>query len=383
MAEAIEIASNPKPRFKAVKHAPKPKQKNDGNLYMFFGVNHLVPQQHEFFKELAEEGRKDTTTGPRSDFIALESFWAGGPESPSPKDLDAKIKSRSDEALSHCQFDQTKPVENYIKTGDPDTYWYLHKCINNFPPVKLYGIDKMIMDILDTARNSQTDDNPSQTYRFFPADLSPVTQIEYAGIFPNIISMEARESFSAEYLRAKLAGKPSPNSPPFKTKQAYKEYLKANARQTHALNSLPKDEIALRALFESARKSGNVIFGLAGIQAYLAKQVEEFKSSNTGKAGYIMWGSSHVEKFGSPKYVSKNDRSLSIILNGGRYDPDLSFDKVIRDMGLEDQMFAWILPSGTRDADVIIHLPINGSDPINAEPPPSFLEPKGAITYLR
>ncbi|MCX5750706.1 MAG: hypothetical protein NT099_03410 [Candidatus Saganbacteria bacterium] len=77
---------------------------------------------------------------------------------------------------------------------------------------------------------------------------------------------------------------------------------------------------------------------------------------------FWLWGNSHVEKHRIPFFLHRaypGAKVVSVVLNGGRFNPSYSFDRVLKKLGWLDRAFILRL-DGFREADYVIHLPTYG-----------------------
>jgi hypothetical protein len=135
---------------------------------------------------------------------------------------------------------------------------------------------------------------------------------------------------------------------------------------------------------DEAERAGQIVAGWEAVQAWLQDRIERFRAGGGGRVLLSQWGSTHVEKGGLRRFLRPQDQSVCVILNGGRFDTRLAFDRIVREKGWEARTFAWILPAQTRDADVVIHLPDSGGVPLEyLESTGSGLEHDGVVTRFR
>ncbi|MCX5750709.1 MAG: hypothetical protein NT099_03425 [Candidatus Saganbacteria bacterium] len=361
---------------------------DDFNLYFFFGVNHAIPEQHLFFNELLVKGR-DALMLDGVQVVSMESFQFG---EQSPKSVQDAIVTAGNKAATvkgnECDYDLQGYIDSYMQTGNQQVLSFLGTCLTINPPYKPQGqiIEPILLQSLMIASGNYIEPGAtSYHYDFYAADLyyKKQKEIETAG-FARHQLLEIRDYNAVQFLLAKLFGKSDPVIEVPHTPAAFQMFLGQRVERGKSYVPLPKDVEQVKAMFAQAIKDGKVIFGEKNIYVYLQGIVGNFRKQSTGKVVMAEWGSSHVEKEGLPKYLPAKEQSLSIIITGGAYDTKLIFDEVVREMGLENEMFVWVLPDGVRDADIIVHLPVSKGKKIEyIKQPPNGFEPQGVVTRLR
>jgi hypothetical protein len=362
-------------------------QSPDPNLYVFFGINHFIPEQQEFFNELLTEG-DDSIRLNNVDAVSSEYFWFDQVATSFWKRLDPGIKQHKPEVLQKCGYDLQYPITRYIESGEDSYLWFLSECLMKYPPEKSTDVIDLVAKALVLARLARINQYP---YAFYAADLSAEEQQKLNTRFHAWELMEIREYNAIKHLRSLLGAWPQKQ---FRTEtplnnQEAASFVSKRAGTRTAYRALPQDREQLKTMFLSAKAEGKVIFGIPQIYAYLQNLINTFKDKTgpkgRGKVVFSLWGSSHVEKKGLPKYLPPKTLSLSVILNGGKHDTRSIFDAVIEELGLSGQAFIWVLPGDTRDADLIIHLPTDAGSKLEyrKEPPLEGFDPQGVVTILR
>jgi hypothetical protein len=358
---------------------------SDANLYFFVGVNHAVLGQQDLFNDLFVKG-KDGMRLEGVQVISMESFWFGKGSGRAIEDVLQQTAGRVERAKEECAYDLQGYITYYLQTGNSQASRFLETCLSLYPPYKPEGMEKMMLQVLAIAGGKYPEpDSPKHTYEFYAGDLYYRQQqaLLDEGFLRHQL-MEIRDYNAIQYLRAKVSGKGNPIIEAPHTPAAFKQFLEKRVEREKAYTPLPDDKEQLKAMLGKAIEKGEVLFGLANIYAYLQKIIDDFRKGSKGKVVMAEWGSAHVEKLGLPKFLPKKEQAVSIILTGGAHDTKLLFDQVVREMGMEDKTFIWILPDETREANVVIHLPNPHKETLEyMKQPPNGLYPKGVVTRFR
>ena len=356
---------------------------SQSNLYIFVGVNHYVPEQHQLFNEFLIKGNDDLVVK-GIDLIVSESFWTGGKGKSTTGMLDyiRKVKTLGSQ---ECFGDLQDIIDYYLKTGDSNVLPYLKDCVRREPFRKLFDMEDIDIETLRIVRNSYVDSDPDHSYDFLAGELSYRIQSDLLGFIDRLELLEIRDYNSLRFIRARLQGKTAlaPEVPTPKDK--VNTFIKERVKRTQKYKALPKDEKALEEMLIKAKGEGRIIWGVKDIYAHVQGLINDHKGQSKGKVILSKWGSSHTEKEGIEKYLDKNDRSFNIIMNGGAHDTTLVFDKVVKRLGWEGKTFAWGVGENVRDADLIIHIGVNPErEPLKYRKTPSeFFDPEGVVLHLR
>ncbi len=362
--------------------AKRPDSTQD-NFYIFVGVNHYVPEQHQLFNEFLVLGN-DNLKVKGIDLIVSESFWTGGKGKSTTQMLDYinKVKTLGNQ---HCFGDLQRIIDHYLKTGDSTVLPYLKDCVRREPFRKFFDVEDIDIESLKIVRRSYGDSDPDHSYDFLAGDLSYRIQSDLLGFVNRLQLIEIRDYNSVRFAQMRLQGNPKLTPEVPTSQDNVNAFIKDRIKRTQKYKALPKDEKALEELLVKAKGQGRIIWGTKNIYAHVQNLINEHKGQSKGKVILSKWGSLHTEKEGIEKYLDKNDRSFYIVMSGGAYDTTLVFDKVVRKLGWEDKTFAWLAGENVRDADVIIHLPVNPErEPLKyGKTPTGFYDPVGVVLHLR
>jgi len=355
---------------------------SQGDLYIFVGVNHYVPEQHQFFNEFLVLGN-DNLKVEGIDLIVSESFWTGEKDKSASQMLDyiGKVKTLGSQ---HCFGDLQGIIDYYLRTGDSKVLPYLKDCVRREPFRKLFNVEDIDIEGLKIVRGSYGDNDP-HSYDILAGDLSYQIQSDLLSFINRLQLLEIRDYNSIRFIKRRLQGnsKLTPEIPA--PKDNVNTFVKNRITRAKRYRALPKDEKALEEMIIKAKNAGKIIWGIKNIYTYIQGKISDNKRKSKGKVILSKWGHSHTEKEGIEKYLGKNDRSFYIVMNGGASDTTLVFDKVIKKLGWEGKTFAWLVGENIRDADLIIHLPVDpGREPLKYEKTPSeFFDPEGVVLHLR
>ena len=366
----------------ASKPIVKSPDSSQSNFYIFVGVNHYVPEQHQLFNEFLVLG-KDNLMVKGIDLIVSESFWAGEKSKSTTQMLDyiSKIKALGSQ---DCFGDLQSIIDHYLKTGDSTVLPYLKDCVRREPFRKFFDVEDIDIESLKIVRGSYGDSDP-HNYDILAGDLSYQIQSDLLGFIGRLQLIEIRDYNSIRFTKMRLQGnsKLTPEVPT--PKDNVNTFIKERIKRTQKYKALPKNEKALEEMLVKAKGEGRIIWGVKDIYTYLQGVIDDNKGQSKGKVILSKWGSLHTEKEGIEKYLGKNDKSFYIVMNGGAHDTTLVFDKVVRKLGWEGKTFAWLVGENVRDADLIIHLPVNPErEPLKyGKTPTGFYDPVGVVLHLR
>ena len=354
------------------------------NFYIFVGVNHYVPEQHQLFNEFLILG-DDNLKIDGIDLIVSESFWTGEKVQQSPDEMIGYVRKPEEGlGLQHCFGDLQGIIDYYLKTGDSTVLPYLKICVYREPFKKFFDVEDIDIETLKIARGSHVDGDLNHTYDFLAGDLSYRVQSSLLGFINRLQLLEIRDYNSIRFIEMKLQDSPNLTAEVPTPQDSINTFIKERIKRPKKYDRLPKNERALRDILVKANAEGRIIWGTKNIYAYLQGVITGFKKQSRGKVILSKWGSSHTEKEGIEKYVDENDKSFCVVMNGGAYDTILVFDKVVRELGWEGKTFAWIVGENVRDADLVIHLPVK---PERASlihlTPDRYFDPVGVVSHLR